>query len=110
SKLRRPARPALADDARNGWNLEPRHQSVRACDRTALSVLLGGDSGICARRVHERDQRKTLPVRELHHAHRLAVSLRMRRAEVAVDPVLDVAPLLLADDPDRSSVELSDTG
>src|SRR5262249_28819562 len=83
---------------------------MRSCDRTALAVLLGRDTGIRTRRVHERDQRKAVSVRQLHRAHRLAVSLGMRGAEVAVDAVLDVAPLLLADERDRATVEASDPG
>src|ERR687885_1951593 len=81
-----------------------------ASDRAALPVLLGGDAGIGTGRVDERDQRKTVPHREVHDAHRLAVALRVRRAEVAVDPVLEVAALLLAHERDRSAVEAADPG
>src|SRR5919199_4914580 len=81
-----------------------------ASDRAALPVLLGGDAGIGTGRVDERDQREAVPHREVHDAHRLAVALRMRGPEVPVDPVLDVAALLLTDERDRASVETTDAG
>ena len=41
----------------------------------------------------------------LHHPHRLAIALGPRVAEVAVDLLLGVAALLMADDQDRLAFE-----
>src|SRR5919201_806069 len=103
------ARPAFADDAGDDWNVELRHEAVRARERATLTVLLGSDTGIRPRRVNQRDDRKAVPVGELHHAHRLPIALRMGGPEVAIDAVLDVAPLLMTDERDRSSVEAPET-
>ena len=75
-------------------------RAIAACDardRAALAVLLGGDARVGARRVDERDDREAVAVGELHHAHRLAVALRIGHPELPPRALLDVASLLLAD-------------
>ena len=99
---------ALADDAGDGRHLEPRHHRLRPRDRTALAVLLGRDAGVGAGRVHERDERETVALGERHHAHRLPVALRIRHAEVAFRPLLQVAALLVADHRHRPVLELAE--
>ena len=89
---------------------QARHHGLRAGDRAALPVLLGGDARVRARRVDERDQREAVPVGELHHPHRLSVALGMGHAEVALRPLLDVAALLVADQGDRAAVEAAEAG
>src|SRR5438270_13017963 len=81
-----------------------------AGERAALSVLLGSDARIGARSVDERHEGEAVPLRELHQPDRLAIALRMRGAEVAVQAVLQVASLLVADETDRAAVEAADPG
>src|SRR4029079_14733011 len=50
-----------------------------------------------------------MPVSPLHAAHRLAVALRISHAEVAVRALLDVAPLLVPEERNGSTVEPPDT-
>ena len=66
--------------------------------------------GIGARRVDEREQREAVPVRELHHPHRLPVALRIGHAEVPLRALLEVAALLVADEGDRAAAEAADAG
>ena len=47
---------------------------------------------------------------DLHHADRLRVALGVRHAELALEPLLDVAALLVADERDRAAVELAEAG
>src|SRR5262249_46906852 len=47
---------------------------------------------------------------ELEHADRLPVALRIRHPELPPRALLDVAPLLLADECDRAAVELAEPG
>ncbi len=86
------------------------HLGLRAGDRAALSVLLGGDARVRARRVDERDERELEPLGDLHDPHRLVVALGIRHPELAVEPLLDVASLLVADERDRAAVDLAETG
>ena len=71
--------------------------------------LLAGDAREGSRSVDQRDDRHVGLVGQLHQAHRLAVALGARPAEVAVDVRFHVAPLLGADDHDRFALELRET-
>ncbi len=102
--------PTLADDAGDDWDSEARHCRLRARDRAALAVLLGGDSRIGARNIDQRHERKSVAVGKLHQPHRLAVSLRVRHSEVARRALLDVATLLVSDQGDRAPVEAPEPG
>jgi hypothetical protein len=73
-------------------------------------VLLGEHARVRARGVDERDQRQAMPLGELHHPDRLLIALWVRHPELAVEPLLDVAALLVADDHDGAAVELADPG
>src|SRR5205823_9997571 len=106
----RAARVALADDARDERDGQPRHQRLGAGDRTALPVLLRRDARVGARRVEERGDRESVPLRDLHQAHPLAIPLRMRHSEVAARALVDVATLLLADQGDRPAAEAREAG
>ena len=106
----RAARSALADDARDGRDVQPHHRRLRARDRAALAVLLGRDARIRTGRVDHRDERKAVPVGERHRAHRLAIALGIRHPEVPLRALLDVAALLVADEHDGPPAELPEPG
>src|SRR6266567_36069 len=72
-------------------------------------MLLGRDTWIGARNVHEAEQRKPVQLSELHQPHCLAIALRIGHAEVAVGSFLDVAALLVAHECDRATVEATET-
>ena len=57
--------------------------------------------------VDHRHERKAVPPRERHGAHRLAVSLRYATRS-SVRALLEIAPLLMADEDDRLVVEPSE--
>src|SRR5579884_44170 len=101
----RAAGAALADDARDRRHRQPRHRRLRARDRAALAVLLGRDPRVGPWRVDERDHREAEALREVEDADRLLVALGIRHAELAVEALLDVAPLLVADERDGAAVE-----
>src|SRR5207302_10010958 len=99
------ARAALADDARDRRHGQAQHRGLRTGDRAALSVLLGDDSRVRAGRVDQRYQREAETAGDLHGPDRLVVALRVGHAELAVEPLLDVATLLLADERDGAALE-----
>src|SRR6476661_5270703 len=68
-------------------------------------MLLGRNARISAGNVDEADERKTVPLRELHQTHRLSIALGIRHAEVALAAFLDVAALLVTHERDRASLE-----
>src|SRR5439155_735111 len=70
--------------------------------------LFGLGAGVRARRIHEGYERKVEFLREPVEAHRLAVALGVRHAEVANDVLLGRRALLLSDDDDRAALELGD--
>ena len=51
-----------------------------------------------------------MQIRELQHPDRLPVALRIRHAELPLRTLVDVPPLLLADEGDGSAVELPEPG
>src|SRR6185312_8327403 len=106
----RAARAPLTDHAGHARHLEPRHDRLRARDRRALSVLLRDDARVGARRVHERDDRKAVPLGELHRVPGLAVPLRVRHPEATARALVDVATLLLPDEDDRAVAEPAEAG
>ena len=55
----------------------------------------------------EADERELVQVGKLHQPHRLAIPLGIGHAEVAVGALLDVSPLLIADERNRATVETS---
>ena len=76
---------------------QPRHLAQVVGNRLGLPAFLGVNSGIGAVGIHQRENRPAELFRNLHHAQRLAITLRMRRAKIAVDALLHVPPLLGAD-------------
>ena len=62
-----------------------------------------------ARDIDERDDRQPDALGELHDAHRLAVALGVRHAEVAPDVLVGVGALLLADDDDPPAADARET-
>ena len=101
----RAARAAFADDGDDDRHAQPRHLVEVAADRLGLAALLGADAGIGAGRVDEREERQAELLGELHQPQRLAIALGPRHAEVAVDLLLGVAALLVADHHARDAVE-----
>src|SRR6186997_836158 len=51
-----------------------------------------------------------MALRDFHHAHSLPVALGVRHPEVSARSLVDVAPLLLADDHDRLAAETPEAG
>src|SRR4029079_2401165 len=78
-------------------------------DGLGLAALFGVDAGVGTGRVDEREEGQGEFLGELHEAQRLAVAVRARHPEVAVDLLLGVAPLLLADHHARLAVEAGET-
>ena len=66
-------------------------------DGFRLSAFLGADTGVCARRIDERDDGKAELLGQLHHAQCFAIAFGLRHAEVAVLPLLGIATFLVAD-------------
>src|SRR5207247_6198971 len=108
SERERAARSALAehdDDHRDG---EAGHELDARRDGLGLPSLFGLGARVRARRIHEGHERKMKFLREAVKAHRLAVTLGVRHAEVTKDVLLGRRALLLTDDDDRAAVELGD--
>jgi len=88
--------------------VQPRHQRVRAGERSALTVLLGGRPPPGARRVDHREDGKPVALCELASSASPCDSPPVGHAEVPVLPLLDVATLLVPDQGDRPSVEAAE--
>ena len=101
----RAARAAFADDRRDDGCLQRRHLDQAACDRFRLTAFLGPQSRIGAGRVDERDDRCGELRGQAHEPHRFPVAFGMRHPEVAIQILLGVPPLLMADDHDARAVE-----
>src|SRR5713101_2334221 len=86
---------------------QPRHLAQVPRDRFALPALFRVDSRIRARRIDQRNNGPAELRRELHHAQCLPVAFRLRLAKIPDQPLLRVAPLLMADDRHRTPVEFS---
>ena len=106
----RAAAPPLAGDGDDDRHLQHGHLDQVAGDRLGLAALLGVEPGIGAGGVDEGEDRAAELLRQLHHPQRLAVPLGARLAEVAVDPLLGVAPLLMADHRHAPAAELREPG
>ena len=76
-----------------------------ARDGFGLAALFGVDSGVGAGGIEEGDDRPAELGRQLHGAQGLAVALRLRHAEIAVELLFGVAAFLLADQHDGLAVE-----
>ena len=88
---------AFAGDGGDERNLQPRHLAQVVGDGFGLSALFGAQAGIRADYVNQRDHRAVPLLGELHEAQRLAIALRIRLAEVAIDALLGVAAFLRAE-------------
>ena len=94
----RPARPALADDRGDDRHGQQHHFPEVDRNRLGDVAFLRRHAGVGPRRVNERDDRQPEFVRQPHQAQRLAVALRVGRAEISQDVFLGVPALLRADD------------
>src|SRR5690606_40360398 len=99
----RAAGAALADHDADDWRPEARHREKIARDRLALTALLRADAGIRSLGIDQRDEGQREFLRELHDAQGLAIALGARHAVVAVDALLRVPALLVADQRDGLS-------
>ena len=97
----RAAAAAFAVHEHDHRHFEHRHLAQVDRNRFGDAALLGLDAGIRRRRVDEADDRAPELLRHLHRPHRLAIAVRPRVTEVAIDLLLGVAALLVADDEDR---------
>ena len=93
----RAARAAFADHRGDDRRAQAGHLVEVAADGLGLAALLRADARVRARRVDEREERQLELLGELHEAQRLAIALGPRHAEVAVDLLLGVAALLVAE-------------
>ena len=97
----RAAAAPLAGDDDDDRHLQHRHLAQVEGDRFGDAALFGFDARIRRRRIDEDDDR---PAELFGHAHQpdgLAIALGPRVAEVAVDLLLGVAALVMADDHHR---------
>ena len=101
------ALPRHDDDDRH---VEHRHLAQVVGDGLGDAALLRLDARVGRRRVHEDDDRPPELLGEAHHADRLAVALRAGVAEVAVDLLLGVAPLLVPHHAHRLAVVVGKAG
>ena len=100
----RAAGPALADDDRQDRHAEAKHLAEVDRDGLALARLLGGLAREGAGRVDESHDGEAKVVRVAHEAQSFAVAVGLRHAEVAVDVLLGVAPLLVPDEHEGHAV------
>ena len=105
-----PPGAALADDDGDVRRAELQARLGGAGDRLRLAARLRVDAGIGAGRVDQREHRHVETVGELHHAHRLAVALRPRHAEIVLEAGLRVLALLLREDRDRIAAKAAEAG
>ena len=85
------------------------HLQLAARKPSPLAVLFRLHPGIRAESVDEGDERKSVPVCELHDSHRLPVTLGVGHPVVALHALADIAGLLMTHQSDGSSVETTDT-
>ena len=92
------AAAANADHGGDDRNFQSHDLAQILGDGFSLPPFFRVDAGISAIRIDQREDGPVKFFRNLHDAQRLAVTLRMRRAKIAVDALLHVASLLRADD------------
>ena len=97
----RAAAAPFAGDVDHDGHAQRGHAPKVEGDGLGLAPLLGVEPGISAGSVHEGHDGPRELGRQLHHAQGLAVPLRLGHPEVAVDLLLGVAALLVAQDCDR---------
>jgi len=99
------ARTAFADDGNNHRHFQFGHHIKIAADGFGLAALFSIDPWIGARRVNEGHHGQTEFFCQFHQAQSLAIAFRTRHAEVAVNLVFGIAPLLVPDHHHRLAVE-----
>src|SRR5699024_12176024 len=101
----RAAGTAFADVGADNRHAQLSHVVQVARNGFALVALLGTNARIGAGSVDQRDHGQAETFGQFHQPQRLAVALRFRHAEVAVDLFLGVAPFLVADEHDRPAIQ-----
>jgi hypothetical protein len=104
-----PPEPPFADDGRDDGHAQFSHRVKIVADCLGLTALFRVDARIGSRRIDEGEHRQIELFRQLHQPERLAIPLGTWHAEIAVDLVLGVAPLLMADHHARMPVEAGKT-
>ena len=97
----RTARAALAQKHAYDRNLHARHGEQVVCDGVALPALFCLHAAERALRVDEAHDGAPELLGLAHEAQALAVPLRLRATEIALDAVLQIAALFLGDHRDR---------
>lgn len=100
----------LADDDADDRRGQAGHFEHRRGDHLGLAAFLGGNPRIGARRIDEADHRQAELGGHLHFADRLAIAFGVGAAVIAGDPLLVVAPLLMADDHHLEAIDLGPSG
>ncbi len=101
----RAARSTFARHRYDDRNGQPRHFAQISRNRFTLAAFLRVNSRVCAGSINERQHRAMVLRRELHHAQRLPITLRLRLAKIANHALFCVASLLVTDHRDGASVE-----
>ena len=92
-------------DADDDGGAQARHFTQITGDGLGLTALFRANARIGAGGVNKGDDRQLELFRHLHKTERLAVAFRIWHAEIAVDLLLGIAPLLVADNHDRLAFE-----
>ena len=106
----RPPAAALPHHVHDDGGGQARHLAQVVGDGFRLPALLGVRARVGSLRVHEGEDGTAELGRDLHHAQRLSVALRLGHPEVAVDLLLGVAPLLMADHGHRALLVAGEPG
>jgi hypothetical protein len=91
-------RPSFANDHRDNGRAQGHHLAKIHRDRFRDVALFSADSRVCARSIDHRNERQTELLRQPHEPQGLAVTLRIRAAEVPLKVLLQLAALLVTND------------
>src|SRR5271169_710279 len=89
---------------------KPRHLPQVSRDGFRLPALFGVNPRISSRRINERKNRPAKLRCKLHDAERLAIAFRLRLAKVALQTLLGIAALLVANNGHRPSMKFCQSG
>src|SRR5438067_5141574 len=99
------AATAFARDSRNDWNFETSHFTQVMGNGFGLASLFGPQTGVSSGGVDKSEDGAPEFFGKLHSANCFAVAFRIRHAEIAIDLLLGVAGLLMANDQPVVAVE-----
>ena len=113
ARARAPPEPPSPRDGRDHGRAQRQAALGGAGDGLALATLLRAYARIGAGGVDKSQHRQVEPLRHVHQAHRLAIALGPRHAEIMLQPGLGIAALLMAHDhhaPAAKTAEAADDG